>query len=54
MMKKVKRKMLEKKGWKVGTAEEFLGLSLAESRCIESKLACWVGWNGCIPTWFPR
>jgi hypothetical protein len=23
----------------VGTAEEFLGLSLSESRCIESKLA---------------
>jgi hypothetical protein len=38
-MNKTKRKMLEKKGWKVGTAEEFLGLSPAESRCIELKLA---------------
>jgi hypothetical protein len=38
-MKKIKRKMLEKKGWKVGTAEEFLGLSLLESRSIELKLA---------------
>ena len=38
-MNRAKRKMLKKKGWKVGTAEEFLGLSLAESRCIESKLA---------------
>lgn len=31
-MKKAKRKMLEKKGWKVGTAEEFLELSPGESR----------------------
>ena len=31
-MKKLKQKMVEKKGWKVGTAEEFLGLSPAESR----------------------
>ena len=38
MMDEAKRKMLEKKGWKVGTAEEFLGLSPAESRCIELKL----------------
>jgi len=38
-MNKAKRKMLEKKGWKVGTAEEFLGLSSAESRCIELRLA---------------
>jgi len=37
-MNKAKRKMLEKKGWKVGTAEEFLGLSPAETQCIE-KLA---------------
>ena len=33
-MNTAKQKMLEKKGWKVGTAEEFLGLSPAESRCI--------------------
>ena len=37
-MNKAKQKMLEKKGWKVGTAEEFLGLSPAESRCIERKV----------------
>ena len=39
MMNKAKQKMLEKKGWKVGTAEEFLGLSPAESRSIELKFA---------------
>lgn len=38
-MNKAKRKMLEKKGWKVGTAEEFLGLSPVESRDIELKFA---------------
>ena len=38
-MNKSKRKMLEKKGWKVGTVEEFLGLSPEESRCLELKLA---------------
>jgi hypothetical protein len=38
-MNKAKQKMLEKRGWKVGTAEEFLGLSPVESRCIELKLA---------------
>ena len=38
-MNKAKRKMLEKKGWKVGTAEEFLGLSPAESWSIELKFA---------------
>jgi hypothetical protein len=37
-MNKLKQKMLEKKGWKVGTAEEFLGLSPVESRYIELKL----------------
>jgi len=39
MMKKAKQKMLENKRWKVGTAEEFLGLSPVESRYIELKLA---------------
>ena len=39
MMNKAKQKMLEKKGWKVGTAEEFLGLSPVESRYIELKIA---------------
>ena len=38
-MKKAKRKKLGGKGWKVSTAEEFLELSPAESRCIEKKLA---------------
>jgi len=38
-MNKTKQKMLEKKGWKVSTVEEFLGLSPEESRCIESKLS---------------
>jgi len=37
-MNKAKWKMLEKKGWKLGTAEEFLGLSPVESRYIELKL----------------
>jgi len=37
-MNKPKQKVLEKKGWRVGTAEEFLGLSPLESRCIELKL----------------
>ena len=39
LMNKAKQKMLEKKGWKVGTAEEFLGLSPEESCCIEKRLA---------------
>jgi hypothetical protein len=38
-MNKAKRKKLEKKGWKVGTAEDFLRLSPEESRDIELKLA---------------
>ena len=38
-MNKAKRKMLEKKGWKVSTAEDFLGVSLVETQCIEKKLA---------------
>ena len=38
-MDKAKRKRLEAKGWKVGTAGEFLGLSPEETRYIELKLA---------------
>ena len=38
-MNEAKRKMLEKKGWKVGTAGEFLRLSPTESRTIELKFA---------------
>src|SRR6266852_5643269 len=37
-MNKVKRKQLERRGWKVGSASEFLGLSAEESRFIELKL----------------
>ena len=38
-MKKTKKERLEKAGWKVGTAREFLGLSDEESALIEMKLA---------------
>jgi DNA-binding XRE family transcriptional regulator len=34
-----KKKILESKGYKVGTVEEFLGLSSEESKYIELKLA---------------
>ena len=33
-----KRKRLEAKGWKIGNAKEFLGLSSAEEAYIEIKL----------------
>jgi predicted transcriptional regulator len=38
-MKVHKKKRLEKAGWKVGSAEEFLGLSSEEVAYIEMKLA---------------
>jgi len=38
-MNKKKRKELESKGYKVGSVEEFLGLSPEESEYIELKLA---------------
>lgn len=38
-MEKTKRKRLEAKGWKVGSAAEFLELSPEEARYIELKLA---------------
>jgi len=38
-MKKTKADRLQKSGWKVGTAKEFLGLSEEESALIEMKLA---------------
>lgn len=38
-MKRKKRDRLEKAGWKVGTAEEFLGLSPEEARYVELKLS---------------
>ncbi len=36
---KEKKARLEKKGWKLGSAEEFLGLSAAETAYVEMKLA---------------
>ena len=38
-MKKAKRAALERKGWKIGSANEFLGLSAAEAAYVEMKLA---------------
>ena len=38
-MDKGKKKALESKGYKVGSVEEFLGLSKEESEYIELKLA---------------
>jgi DNA-binding XRE family transcriptional regulator len=37
-MNKDKRKTLEKKGWKIGSTKEFLGLTEEESSYIELKL----------------
>ena len=37
-MNTAKRKQLESKGWKVGTAKEFLNLSPEESAYVELKL----------------
>ncbi len=37
-MLKAKRERLEEKGWKVGSAEEFLGLSPEEAAYIDLKL----------------
>ena len=37
-MRKAKQDRLEKKGWKVGSVDEFLGLSPEESAYIELKL----------------
>ena len=38
-MNKSKRAKLEKKGWKVGSPDEFLGLTPEESAYIELKIA---------------
>ena len=38
-MKQSKRAKLESKGWKIGSAEDFLGMSAEESAYIEMKLA---------------
>ena len=38
-MKELKRKKLESKGWKVGSASEFLNLTPEESEYVQTKLA---------------
>ena len=38
-MKSAKRKQLEAAGWKVGSAQEFLGLSDQEAAFVELKVA---------------
>jgi ribosome-binding protein aMBF1 (putative translation factor) len=38
-MKHAKRTRLERKGWRVGSAEDFLDLNRAEAAIIETKLA---------------
>lgn len=38
-MDKTKRKSLERRGWKAGSASEFLCLSPKDTRYIEIKLA---------------
>lgn len=38
-MKQKKRADLEKKGWKVGSVKEFLGLSAKEAALVETRLA---------------
>lgn len=37
-MNSAKKDRLEKKGWKVGTVQEFLGLSIQESAYVELRL----------------
>lgn len=37
-MKKSKRKLLENQGWRVGTADEFLGLSEDEIAIVDMRL----------------
>jgi DNA-binding XRE family transcriptional regulator len=38
-MKQTKRKRLEAKGWRVGSATEFLGLSAEEAALVELRVA---------------
>ena len=38
MMRKSKRERLEAKGWRLGTAQEFLGLSHEESAYVELRV----------------
>jgi ribosome-binding protein aMBF1 (putative translation factor) len=37
-MRRAKRERLERKGWKVGTAQEFLGLTDAEAAYVELRV----------------
>jgi predicted XRE-type DNA-binding protein len=38
MMRKARRERLEKRGWRLGTVEDFLGLSPAEAAYVELRL----------------
>jgi ribosome-binding protein aMBF1 (putative translation factor) len=38
-MEKSKRKRIEKSGWKIGSADEFLGLTPVEAQLVEMKVA---------------
>ena len=38
-MEKIKKKRLEKRGWRIGSAAEILELTSEESRYIELRLA---------------
>ena len=38
-MNAARKKRLESAGWRVGTADEFLGLSEEEAKIVEMKLA---------------
>ena len=38
-MDKLKKRKLEKKGWKVGDVDEYLGLSPAEIELVVRKIA---------------
>lgn len=54
-MREVKRRRLEAKGWKFGTAKDFLGLSDDEATYVELKLrpahavTCML-WSTCSPS----
>ena len=37
-MRRAKRERLEKRGWRIGTVEDFLGLSPAEAAYVELRL----------------
>lgn len=62
-MKAAKRKRLEAKGWRLTSAEEFLGLTREEVAIVEMKLALADAVKAqrqpdCLPqgclNWFPR